>query len=122
MVHYCENVECGLPFYRLTQKEKYCHKCRRSGLAYYKPTPTVTKVCPVCKRKFETNNSRKIYCSAKCREEADTRGNKPIVKTCLVCSEQFKTTDTRRKYCSKECYKAAKAQRSKKNGTDSNKI
>jgi len=118
MVHYCENANCGLPFSRNTKKEKYCHKCRRSGAAYYTPAETVTKVCPICETEFQTNYSRKVYCSKRCRELADTRGNPEVIKKCEYCAKKFTATDTRQKYCGKTCYSLAKAKRSKKNGHD----
>lgn len=121
MVHKCENVDCRLPFYRLTKKEKYCHRCRKSGAAYYKPAPTLEKECPGCGESFKTSHSKKIYCSQICRETADTRGNPEVTKKCKYCGKGFRTSDTRRTYCGDPCYRAAKALRSK-NGTNHNKV
>ena len=118
MVHYCQNEKCGLPFHALTQKEKFCHKCRRTGVAYYTPAPTLDRKCPTCGKSFATNHSKKIYCSQTCREAADIRGNKEMIKVCKQCGIKFETTDTRKKYCSKSCYIEAKALRSKRNGND----
>ena len=36
---------------------------------------TMTKKCPVCGAEFETENSRKIYCSKKCRNEKNYEKN-----------------------------------------------
>ena len=119
MIHLCENTDCGLPFYGLTKKEKYCHRCRRSGVAYYKPADILVKQCPICAKSFETNYSRKVYCSHPCREAADTRGNPEVTRRCDYCGDTFEATDTRRKYCSALHYIEAKALRSKNNGTSS---
>lgn len=118
MVHYCENPNCGLPFNRLTKKEKFCHKCRKTGEAYYRKIKPIEKTCIVCGTKFVSHYSRKVYCSKECREAADTRGNAPILKECEFCGTEFKTTDSRKRYCSKNCYRNAKKMRSKKNADD----
>lgn len=122
MIHTCENTDCNLPFHRLTKKEKYCQRCRRSGVAYYKPADTIVKKCPTCSESFKTNYSRKVYCSKQCREAADTRGNPEVTKKCEYCGTAFKTTDTRKKYCGTEHYLKAKALRSNSNGNDINKV
>jgi hypothetical protein len=114
MIKYCKNDDCGLPFNALTAREKFCGKCRRTGAAYYKKKLAVIKTCPVCKEKFETHRSNKKYCSAFCREEADTRGGKEIRVICKHCAVGFLTTNKNRRYCSKQHYIAAKALRSKK--------
>ena len=104
---------CNLPFFPLTGQYKYCLKCRRKGISYYKKKEVIEKNCVTCNKQFQTHIKIKIYCSDKCREDADQRGGSLITKSCSVCGEEFKTKSKIKKYCSNKCYIENKADRSK---------
>lgn len=78
--------------------------------------------CAFCNQTFETNNSRRIFCSAKCSNAAqrvkhtakhrEEMGNREF-KPCPICGTPVdRTKNSRRTYCSLKCN--TKAQNDKK--------
>lgn len=112
--------QCGETFYcsygigvGVWERRKFCSlKC--SSLAQrnrYK------KVCPVCKKEFETTYKRLVCCSLKCRNlnpnaKTKTKGEKHfnykrVSKKCVMCGANMKVIPARyktQKVCSKRCF------------------
>jgi len=69
----------------------------------------ITKICPVCGKKFRTLAYRpKRYCSKKCKIEGEysSKIKGGVIKICPICGKQF-TTIAHRKYCSLRCRREA---------------
>jgi hypothetical protein len=93
---------------------KYCSKkCRIDHEAAYNSNKRRRKkVCVICKSKFN-NVGRKIYCSTKCRNRAQTikdklegrvRAKRLGKRNCKTCGLEFEAYEGKReKYCSKIC-------------------
>jgi len=65
-----------------------------------------TKICPICKQQFLTNQYNKICCSYQCRREhfnARVRKQK-VTKKCRTCKQQFVTSSSQKLYCCKRCF------------------
>lgn len=65
------------------------------------------KICECCKKQFETDTKRTIYCSKKCcqdayRERRYTEKEK-IIKQCVVCGEFFEADRETAVCCSDHC-------------------
>lgn len=83
-------------------------KKKEAKLKEAKPKEVLHKVCPCCGRPFETEYSRKIYCSSRCKNKVvqkafNQRKKAELTITCAICGNQFTSTDGRRKCCSPEC-------------------
>ena len=67
----------------------------------------ITKVCPVCNKKFTAKRSSAIYCSRKCLNKYRLKHPKPPTpefKICPNCGKEFKPSATHfQKYCCHEC-------------------
>lgn len=67
------------------------------------------KVCPQCGKEFETNYSKKIYCSNECQIEAkllkrrEANKAKLFLKTCPHCRHEFAPKRVNQIYCSDKC-------------------
>lgn len=60
----------------------------------------ITKVCPICGQAFDTTNSRKIYCTPKCRDRANNGDPQtPSERLCAACGRQFVADHWMQKYC-----------------------
>ncbi len=76
------------------------------------------RVCKECGKEFETNYSRKIYCSYECQREALKIMNRKRVSefqkkyrnTCRWCKTEFRGGRSQR-YCSPDCKAAAREKR-----------
>ena len=69
------------------------------------------KTCPHCKNEFETTNSRKVYCSDKCK----LRNHKELnakEQTCKQCSKTFYSYKAK-EFCGVECRKQHTFERNK---------
>lgn len=99
---------------------------RRAGLKPTKPRrkrPTAIPrllTCPVCGRRFETTETRRITCSDECAkkrraEKAQARYAAKVVRTmreCAVCGRSFEVSGKSRKLtCSEACAKVRKRER-----------
>ena len=101
---------------------------RRAGLKPDKPRkpkkrPTASPrllTCPVCGKRFETTETRRITCSDECAkrrraEKAQARYAAKVVRTtreCAVCGRQFEVSGKSRKLtCSEACAKIRKRER-----------
>ena len=112
MINYCK--QCGLPFRKLTKKHLYCNKCKSCGINYYKKNPILKKTCPVCGDHFKTNLTKKVYCSAICRNKADDRSGKKHKLVCPNCGITFETSKKNKVYCTTYCYEEHKAKEAKR--------
>lgn len=98
---------------------------RRAGLKPDKPRkrPTASPrllTCPVCGKRFETSETRRITCSDECAkkrraEKAKERYAEKVVRTmreCAVCGRSFEVSGKSRKLtCSEACAKVRKRER-----------
>ena len=98
---------------------------RRAGLKPDKPRkrPTATPrllTCPVCGKRFETSETRRVTCSDECAkkrraEKAQARYAAKVVRTareCAVCGRSFEVPGKSRKLtCSEACAKVRKRER-----------
>lgn len=99
---------------------------RRAGLKQTKPRkkrPTATPrliTCPVCGKRFETTETRRVTCSDECAkkrraEKAKARYAAKVVRTvreCAVCGRSFEVSGkTRKLTCSDVCSKVRKRER-----------
>ena len=99
---------------------------RRAGLKQTKPRkkrPTASPrllTCPVCGRRFETSETRRVTCSDECArkrraEKAQARYAAKVVRTtreCAVCGRPFEVSGkTRKLTCSDACSKVRKRER-----------
>ena len=98
---------------------------RRAGLKPDKPRkrPTASPrllTCPVCGKRFETSETRRITCSDECAkkrraEKAQARYAAKVVRTvreCAVCGRSFEVPGKSRKLtCSEACAKVRKRER-----------
>lgn len=99
---------------------------RRAGLKQTKPRkkrPTATPrllTCPVCGKRFETTETRRVTCSDECAkkrraEKAKARYAEKVVRTvreCAVCGRSFEVSGkTRKLTCSDVCSKVRKHER-----------
>ena len=121
--------ECGAP---LDGKRKYCSlRClkiatnREARRRYAVKHVNNRVVCLNCFEWFERKHSKQVYCSAKCRQEAEkkrggTRKRKAagikrkeslLQKVCDECGEPFEATRKNHRFCSHKC--AVKASRKK---------
>lgn len=60
------------------------------------------KICKNCKKEFEANNVRKIFCSGRCRDK-DFRSKHRYSHICLYCKKSFISKLKKTKYCSITC-------------------
>lgn len=61
------------------------------------------KICPVCKKKFKTEQNARKYCKDKCAYAAlKKRKKKKTAILCQWCGEIFKS-DHRVKFCNSSC-------------------
>ena len=121
--------ECGAP---LEGKRKYCSlRClkiatnREARRRYAVKHVNNRVVCLNCFEWFDRKHSKQVYCSAKCRQEAEkkrggTRKRKAagikrkeslLQKVCDECGEPFEATRKNHRFCSHKC--AVKASRKK---------
>lgn len=98
---------------------------RRAGLKPDKPRKRPTAAprlltCPVCGKRFETTETRRITCSDECAkkrraEKAKERYAAKVVRTmreCAVCGRSFEVSGKSRKLtCSDACAKVRKRER-----------
>lgn len=101
---------------------------RRAGLKPDKPRkprkrPTASPrllTCPVCGKRFETSETRRVTCSDECAkkrraEKAKARYAAKVVRTareCAVCGRSFEVSGKSRKLtCSEACAKVRKRER-----------
>ena len=99
---------------------------RRAGLKPTKPRkkrPTASPrllTCPVCGKRFETSETRRVTCSDECAkkrraEKAQARYAAKVVRTtreCAVCGRQFEVSGkTRKLTCSDACSKVRERER-----------
>lgn len=99
---------------------------RRAGLKPAKPRrrrPTAAPrllTCPVCGKRFETTETRRVTCSDECAkkrraEKAKARYAEKVVRTvreCAVCGRSFEVPGKSRKLtCSEACGKVRKRER-----------
>lgn len=98
---------------------------KRAGLKPDKPRkrPTASPrllTCPVCGKRFETSETRRITCSDECAkkrraEKAQARYAARVVRTvreCAVCGRSFEVSGkTRKLTCSDACSKVRKRER-----------
>lgn len=101
---------------------------RRAGLKPDKPRkprkhPTASPrllTCPVCGKRFETTETRRVTCSDECAkkrraEKAQARYAAKVVRTvreCVVCGRSFEVSGkTRKLTCSDACSKVRKRER-----------
>ncbi len=100
--------QCGAPFKRPHKERPFCS---RACFYTFRRKPYIAKVCPVCKKTFEsppscpTRQERK-YCSKKCSGKAHQLR---ITKICEQCGKQFSRRPKfrRRRFCSYACSKEA---------------
>ena len=106
-----ECVICGKKFKPKTAVQKTC--CRECGdkLRLYNYTikekpvkikKVYSKVCPICKKNFETYSHNKKYCSDHCLRLSEKKPAKECSNICVWCGNEFKS---KRKafFCSKSC-------------------
>lgn len=68
-------------------------------------------VCPICKKEFEKEHHRQIYCGSDCASLAKKKQNiqyyhknkESLEVKCSWCGEEFTTQDSKIKYCSDDC-------------------
>lgn len=60
----------------------------------------MNKVCGICSKNFETDNSKSKFCSKECYWNSKTLRK---VKNCLRCDKEFMQKRMSQVYCSKEC-------------------
>lgn len=99
---------------------------KRAGLKPTKPRrkrPTAAPrllTCPVCGKRFETSETRRVTCSDECAkkrraEKAQARYAANVVRTmreCAVCGRSFEVSGKSRKLtCSEACAKVRKRER-----------
>lgn len=99
---------------------------KRAGLKQTKPRrkrPTAAPrilTCPVCGKRFETSENRRVTCSDECAkkrrsEKAKARYAAKVVRTmreCAVCGRSFEVSGKSRKLtCSEACSKVRKRER-----------
>jgi hypothetical protein len=87
--------------------------------AYHPPE----KKCKRCKKKYYPKKEGQLYCSLRCRTEADKKKyaqehGKIKKKKCIICGKSFlpKNRSPQTAYCSKEC---SRSERNKLNLTKS---
>ena len=63
--------------------------------------------CRECKKKFQKDHRRKIWCCDKCRSRAAYRRRvgreRELINTCKYCRASFIETRAGQKFCSKKC-------------------
>lgn len=113
---------CGTPFYRFQSdirkaaqrgaRIRYCSKPCENGL---KSSTNVERICPACGRSFtvwasRVTNARKlgqsIYCSARCRDDANKGIRTSREVACDVCGKTMLRRPSvirKRVYCSHAC-------------------
>lgn len=96
---------------------------RRAGLKPDKPRKPRKRplasprllTCPVCGKRFETTETRRVICSDECAEKAQARYAAKVVRTvreCAVCGRSFEVPGKSRKLtCSEACAKVRKRER-----------
>lgn len=72
--------------------------------------PWLTVACEVCKKIFETKNTRKSICSTACtsKKRNDKQREEQLSKpyTCLQCNKIYFTVQKRKKFCGRVCGQA----------------
>lgn len=65
------------------------------------------KTCEHCKKVFETDISKQIYCSKKCSvddyREKHRKEKEKIIKKCVICGEVFEADRETAVCCSEHC-------------------
>jgi hypothetical protein len=102
---------CGRMFTPYRPYQHYCcdaHRVKytkgRPKKSYYTKKPIETRYCKECKKPFETNDSKRQYCSKECYElHEEKRLKHAEERVCFVCGKSFTTTHWLKRYCSEEC-------------------
>jgi len=101
--------QCNVRFYLSPSRTKQHsgHFCSRKCQREY--TPKITKVCPVCGKRFTVKASiahRYTVCDWKCRASVQR------LYSCIHCGKEFLSHEQRwePKYCSVACYRRSKAE------------
>ena len=108
---------CGKEFLAYSANKKFCSvECKEKYIKNYRDNLPV-KVCPICGKKFKSNNTvTQIYCSGECErlfERLQYRIKNYAEKECIVCGKSFKPAVKTQIYCSKECRRKRAADRCK---------
>ncbi len=112
--------QCGKVFLLYRPYHIYCCiECRE--LVYkrryrYKKRKRRPKECIQCGESFESNDSKKKYCSPECYEQHKKRFYKPVDAhrvICATCGLEFSTAHHAKIYCSSECFKDARDKRNR---------
>lgn len=104
---------CGRMFTPYRSFQRYCCEAHRIKYGKGKESTYVkkkmeTKTCKQCGKTFETNDSKRHYCSAECYEAFQrARRATPEIRRCLVCEKEFVSTHWSKRYCSAECRREA---------------
>jgi hypothetical protein len=89
--------------------QKYCSQSCREKVTKKRPSryskrAVVERACKQCGAKFETNDSKRHYCSRACYTKHETARRAPKeARVCLMCGERFETSHWVKRYCSEEC-------------------
>jgi len=106
---------CGRMFVPYRPFQRYCsdaHRIKygRGKESYYKKKPIALVKCKECGKEFETNDSKRHYCSTECYEAFQLKRRVPTEeRVCFVCGKTFVTTHWSKRYCSTKCRKEAHA-------------
>ena len=68
------------------------------------------KICPECGLSFKSSSYKQIFCSERCRKQAE---HKKYKKTCIICGKKFETIYSYKLTCSPKCYQANNRQKAK---------
>ncbi len=63
-----------------------------------------TKICPTCKKPFESRHGLQIFCSKECKPRNQQNPRLKVTRVCIICGKTFMGYLTSR-YCGASCYK-----------------
>ena len=96
----CELPDCNKKFIP-EKNQKFCCKAHRLKSYHAKPPKMIDKICLKCDTPFQTQYTKKVYCSKECQGR---QIHKPIPeRPCEYCSTVFQPTVPQGAYCSTRC-------------------
>jgi 5-methylcytosine-specific restriction endonuclease McrA len=113
---------CGREARRVSQRQLYCsRRCKGRAKERRKRVrarkPLVSRVCPECGARFDTNRARQEFCTKRCGDLSRTRvrdrarvypstARPPVERVCERCGAAFQAAGIAinlRRFCSRRC-------------------